>query len=169
MKKLLACLALVFASNYANAALIYAGQWQVDQGPSWSSMPDAYSAQQAAALLFGGDADDYAISSISADASDVNYMGWYSVIGLGGGHLFAEDYLSTNSSQAPGMYYSGDTYRFGDITEAASAFVEDNAQGSSYINYAFRIDATPTPVPAPASLTLLGLALVGFGLRRKVK
>ena len=137
-----ALLTLQFSVS-ASASLMYTfiGQWEVDDGPFWGDQPLAYSGLTAAALLFGGSPSDYAISTLGTDPADVNNMAWYSVLGLGGGHMFAEDYLSTNSSQAAGFYYSGNAaYRFGDITEAASAYVDDNAEGAEFTNFAFLIN-----------------------------
>jgi hypothetical protein len=167
MKRLLAILAVLclvaLGPSIASANFTYVGSWEVDQGPTWSSQPLAYTGQQAAALLFGGNASDYSISTVGQSPSTVNHEAWYSVLGAADGYIFAENYVSTNSSQAPGYYYSGSSYRFNDTTEAASAYVWDNAQGSYYTNYAF----TGSAVPLPPSMLLLGSGLLGLvGWRR---
>jgi hypothetical protein len=170
IRSFLAILAVLFivalGPSIASANYVYVGSWQVDQGPWWTDQPLAYTGQQAAALLFGGNASDYSISTVGLDPLTVNHEAWYSVLGATGGYTFAENYVSTNSSQAPGYYYSGSPYSQGDSTEAASAYVSDNAQGSYYTNYAF----TGSAVPLPPSVFLLGsglLGLAGLGWRRK--
>jgi len=135
-----------FADTYS-----YVGSWEVDQGPAWPNQPTAYSGQQAAALLFGGSASDYVIS-IAPDS--ITYTNWVSVIYLGTGTV-ADDFVQSTN----GLYLtSGDT----------SAYVQDNAQGSYYTNYAWRLDSSATP--EPGSLFLLGTGMVGLAgiLRRKI-
>ncbi len=65
--------ATTLTAGAANAALTFVGAWQVDQGPTWfGSPPDgplAYTGQEAAALLFGGNASDYSISTVSNQAN----------------------------------------------------------------------------------------------------
>jgi hypothetical protein len=161
MKKIV-LLILLFITSQANAGLIFVGQWQVDGGPSWGSEPLVSTGQEAAAFLFGGVASDYSISTIGMDALAIDYMAWYSVLGLAGGHKFAENYVASGSTQAPSYYFSGRNFNPGDFNEAASAYVDDNAIGSQYTNYAF-ISA----VPAPATLALFGIGLAGLGWTRR--
>jgi len=151
----------------ANATPVFVGSWQVDQGPTWyGSPPDgplAYTGQEAAALLFGGSASDYVISTIDDLVANIDNQAWYSIIGYGSSS-FAQDY----SSKYNGLYYGPTSgYPYGDITAAASAYVWDNAQGSQFTNYAFKIAA----VPEPATLALFGLGLFGVAVsqRRKQK
>lgn len=151
-------LTLLLITSHANAALMFVGQWQVDDGPSWGSHPLASTGQAVAALLFGGSASDYSISTLGADALTVDNMAWYSILGLDGGHKFAQDYVAPGSTQAPGYYYSGGSFNSGDASEAASAYVNDNAIGARYTNYAF-IET----VPAPATFALFCTALLGLG------
>ena len=63
------------ASNVAHAAPIYTylGSYAVDDGPDYVTEPHSYTGQQAAALLFGGSASDYAISTIGSDPGDINF------------------------------------------------------------------------------------------------
>lgn len=160
MKKV-CLLILLFIAGQANAGLIFVGQWEVDDGPAWGSAPLAHTGQEAAALLFGGVASDYSISTIGIDALAIDNMAWYSVLGLAGGHKFAEDYLASGSTQSLSFYYSGHNFNSGDFNEAASAYVDDNAIGSQYTNYAFI-----SVVPTPATLALLGIGIACLGWSR---
>lgn len=177
MKKtiLLAMTAIsTFASLPAQAATVFAGSWTVDQGPSWSGSPPngplAYTGQEAAALLFGGLASDYVISTVDNLVANINNMAWYSVIGYNGnqgdgGSLLAQDY----SSKYLGQFYGPTTgYPLASPTAAASAYVSDNARGATFTNYAFRIDAAPgVPEPATWVMMLAGIGAVGAAMRRR--
>ena len=168
MKKILMSLfVLIAASTFffssAIAAPIYVGSWAPynDSAPAWNIAADnngnlAYTAQEAAALLFGGLASDYYISTIDSNPDNINNMAWYDVIGYGAS-AFAEDYFN----KYLGLYYGPITgYTFGNINSPASAFIRDNFV--SNLNYAFRVENTP--VPEPSTALLLGLGLIGTAL-----
>ena len=119
---------------------VFAGAWQVNDGPSWSGSPPdgplAYTGQEAAALLFGGSPGDYVTSTAGSDPNLVNNLAWYATIGFGEQEL-AQDY----SSKYLGLYY-GPTVGYGFSADGpASAYVSDN---SSRTNYAF-VDAAVVP------------------------
>ncbi|HJS45085.1 MAG TPA: PEP-CTERM sorting domain-containing protein [Rhizomicrobium sp.] len=158
----LAAASVILTVPAAEAAPIFVGSWTVDQGPHWSTQPLAYTGQEAAALLFGGLASDYAISTIDNNPGTINFEAWYSILGIGGGTQFAQNYVAPASSQAPGFYYSGASYPFL-ATDAASAYVDDNAIGAKYTNFAFRI----TDVPEPLTLSLFGVGAMGVAAMRR--
>jgi hypothetical protein len=159
LKKLYLCAAAavvgsaVMFAGAANAATYsYVGSWQVDDGPIWWPVPETYTGQEAAALLFGGNASDYVISTISNLVADIDHLTWVSTWGgvCGGvncGTKVAQDYEKSTL----GFYATaGDT----------SAYVSDWAEGSEFTNYAFRV----SPVPLPAALPLLASGLAGLWL-----
>jgi hypothetical protein len=169
--KLLASLAFMFATVIgANAGTVFVGSWSVydPAAPLWNDPafgdngPLAYTAQEAAALLFGGVASDYYISTVSDQVADINHLAWYDVKGWGGA-IFAEDY----SKKFMGAYY-GPTMEFGTSFDdsPASAFVQDNFVFD--LNYAFRV--TPDAVPeSGATAVLLAAGLCGLAyIRRRV-
>ena len=142
----------------AMAATTFVGSWTVDQGPFWSPAPNTYTGQQAAALLFGGSASDYAISTIDDQVADIDHLAWVSTwggdfnvcSGFPCGTKVAENWATSTG----GLYASpGDQ----------SAYVQDWAVGPQFRNYAFRI--TSAPEPASWALMLGGFGLVGLALR----
>ena len=64
---------LVGAVGQVKADYIYIGSWEVDQGPSWTTVPPIYTGQEAAALLFGGSASNYAISTVDSNPANINF------------------------------------------------------------------------------------------------
>ena len=169
MKMTLAAATLAIGVGSADAATYtYVGTWDVYNAlaPSWLEAPPdgplAYTAQEAAALLFGGVASDYVISTVSALVADIDFQGWYDVIGFGGA-IHAQDY----NNKYLGQYY-GPTANYFDndnSDNAASAFVRDNLSGAGAINYAFRVAAVPVPA---AGFLLIG-ALGGLAMVRRRK
>ena len=166
--------ALAITAAPASASYVFAGQWEVDNGPNWTSAPPngplAYTGQEAAALLFGGSASNYAISTINSNPADINFDAWYSVIGYegnqgNGGSLLAQNYVS----KYLGLYYGPTSgYPAQDPGAAASAYVDDNATGPTFTNFAFRIVGT-VPEPATWVMLILGFGMTGAMLRASRK
>ncbi len=171
MKKLSLLLATVAAaamSGTANAAsYIYAGSWSVGDGPEWPTNPRVYTGQEAAALLFGGAAADYAISTIDNNIANINFRahvdGWGNIQYLYGASSAAQNFsLDTGGSgydSAPG------------VGSAYSAYVRDhsNAGDPSTRNYAFRIVNAGVPEPAAWAMMIAGFGLVGGAMRKRTK
>lgn len=158
-----ATIAVAAASSAQAVTYTYVGSWSVGDGPYWRDNPAVYSGQQAAALLFGGVASNYAISTLGTDASAINFQahvdGWGDT-----------QYLSSGSvSQSYSLDSGGAGYNSFPVTGSAySAYVSDHSDAGSpnTVNYAFLISGA---VPEPASWTLMiaGFGLVGAAMRRR--
>jgi hypothetical protein len=168
MKKILLGALVAAAAVAAPAHAVtytYVGSWEVDQGPNWAGSPPdgplAYTGQEAAALLFGGSASNYVTSTVDSNPANIDGNAWYSIIGYGSAQ-FADNY----SSKYLGLYYGPTSgYPNGDSTAAASSYVWDNAQGSSYMNYAFTVAGVPES--ATWAMMLVGMGAIGFAMRRR--
>ena len=171
MKQYLAILALaglLLFPGSASAALMFVGYWDVadSNAPIWSdNSPDgplAYTGREAAALVFGGSASDYSISTVDDTVANIDNMSWYNILGFGGA-IFAQDY----SNKYLGQYY-GPTLTFipGDIGNSASAFVRDGLTQGVERNYAFKDDGITVPEPSVLSMLLLGFSGFAFARRR---
>lgn len=160
MKKLLLA-ALVSAAFGANAAPVYIGSFNVNAGPEWNSNPPVYSAQEAAALVFGGIASNYYISIVpDAITHTAYYNGW----GDHTGRIFAEGYkldFGAPGYNDPNPYLdsSGWLDSNGFSKYAYSAYIND---GLSATNYVFAV-----PEPETYAMMLAGLGLLGLRARRR--
>ncbi|MGH7022537.1 MAG: PEP-CTERM sorting domain-containing protein [Caulobacteraceae bacterium] len=117
-------------TNYAfnSTTLAFVGSWEVDQGPSWTTIPEAYSGVDAAALLFGGTPSDYVISTADNLTADINDLAW----------------VSTYGGACDGTFPCG--------TQVADTFVQGTV-----------------PEPATWAMLTLGVAGLGWSLRRRTK
>jgi hypothetical protein len=148
---------LIGFGGAAHAGLVYVGDWQVDSGPEWTTVPPAYSGQEAAALLFGGTPGEYVISTVNNNPADANDEAWVSTWGgaCAGAFPCGTQVAQNSVVSTGGLYESpGDT----------SAYVDDWAVGSQYTNYAFLVTAG-VPEPASWAMLLAGVGFVGGGLR----
>jgi hypothetical protein len=164
----LAALAGVVVSAGAASATTYTyvGDWAVGQAsaPVWTSDPPVYSGQQAAALLFGGVASDYVISTVDSNPADINFMAH--VDGWGD-----PTYLTSTVSESYSLSTNGPGYNddYGVFGSAYSAYVYDHScavggpycaggGGESAFNYAFVVSSTPLP----STWTMLIAGFVGL-------
>ena len=160
--------AALLSAGMANAAYVFAGSWRVDQGPAWDGSgatgPLAYTAQEAAALLFGGQASEYVISTAGKAPGAADHLAWYSILG-GGIGILDEDY----DVKYLGQYYGPTAHHDNGAFDVASAYVNDSAVGDRFTNYAFHFvdDSQAVPEPATWVLAIMGFGLAGAVLRRR--
>ncbi len=160
-----AAMALSFAASTAGASTFtFVGSWLVADGPLWSSGGvQSLSGLEVAALLFGGSASDYAISTIDMDPDHINHSAFLDGYG-------DTTYLTTPASEGfVGVFGSSYDQGYGNY----SAYVFDHACGIYYCdggggdlarNYAFRADGG-VPEPATWGLMLMGFGGLGAALR----
>jgi hypothetical protein len=158
--------ALALASLMCGSALaqIFVGSYQVSNGPQWTTNPPVYSAQEAAALIFGGFASVYVISTNpnTTDPTTITHTGWYD----GWGEPCTEQPENFKLDVAPPGYQFP-----GGLDTSWSAYVSDH--GCSQTNYVWRLPPAGTPIPTLGEWALVALAAaVGlFGIvavRRRV-
>lgn len=157
------------ASGGAVATPIYIGSFNVFDGPSWQTAPVPLSARQTAALLFGGEALDYAIS---IDPTVITHTAWLDGVGDLQYLLTAapEDFV-----QAPGsglyddiLAYSAWVCDHADCM-ADGYLVNEGWAGFNYTNYVWKLNVTdpnPNPVPVPSTVALLLGAAFIYRLRK---
>ena len=156
MKLLLA--ASVATLAVAADAATYVGSWSVDQGPSWTVVPAAYTGQEAAALLFGGPASKYRISTVDSNPANIDRQAWVSVWFAGSfpdcaGFPCGRKVADTVVTSTGGLYQNpGDE----------SAYVADWAIGREFTNFAFAV-----PEPTSWAMLIAGFGLVGAAARRR--
>jgi hypothetical protein len=166
MRNLILFFALAAVSMTASATPVYeyVGSWFVDDGPSINdqnarqTLP-VLSGIEAAAYIFGGNAEDYVTSTVSDQVADINFSAWMDgwadpfTYGLLGNPAAQDLHIDINND---GLYLLpfGRGYAY-------SAYVSDHAVHLQ--NFAFRL----TSVPEPTSLVLLTLGIIGLGFSRK--
>jgi len=153
----------MFSGTAAATPLTYVGSFNVFDGPSASTAPQAMSARQAAALLFGGAYTDYAVSTLdSPDWTTVTHTAWVD-------GFYDSQFLVTAASED---FYAGDNDGLYTDFGNYSAYVCDHAEcqsegfpinagqdGLNYTNYVWRLNAaTPVPEPSSPAVVLAGLA-----------
>lgn len=172
LKLILGACALVL-STHSWAAPVYnfAGSWIVGDGPDNASNPQVYSGREAAALLFGGSAMNYVVSTVDNDPANINFMSYLD--GYGDDQYLFTPAADTFSLSSNGGGYANDpSYsafvldhtcfnRYLDLSESCTGY------GTEFVNYAFRVGEND--VPEPAILALFGAALLGLSIARRKK
>lgn len=147
----------------------FAGSWIVGNGPDQSINPPVYSGRDAAALLFGGNATDYVISTIDSDPANINFMAYLDGFAIENEMIamFADTYsLSSNG----GGYSNDPSYSAYVLDHSCFNRYFDPAQacdgyGTQFVNFAFRSDNNN--VPEPTTLALFGIALLALSAKRR--
>jgi hypothetical protein len=151
---------LALSAGAANAVTyVFAGSWFVGQGPpAFPTAPATLSAVEAAALLFGGTAADYAISTIDDNVANINFLAHVDQYG-------SATFITTSVAQN----YKVDTGAAGyNVNGDTSAYVFDHASPTTGVgrNFAFRISGV-VPEPATWAMMIIGFGASGAMLRRR--
>lgn len=144
-------------------AYTYVGYFDGLTGPNFWDNPPCYTGQEAAALIFGGVPDDYAISTNTniTDPNTITFTAWMVTWGIAG---WAEHRQNHKHDIGNVGYYDP-----GGCGTATSAYIWDNPPppGSS-INYVWRVEAIQNvPVSNWALFTGLSLILLFAVIRLK--
>lgn len=144
----------------------YVGSYSVGDGPDAASNPIVYSGQSAAALLFGGNASDYAISTNGTDPIDINFRAYAdgrSVDGVTGADIPSTGFLGNPAWEGYSLSINnngGTVTGYSSAYYAYSAFVRDNTVPGEYVNYVFNrvatADANGFTKTGAGTLTLTG-------------
>ena len=151
---------LALSAGAANAVTyVFAGSWLIGDGPAaFPTAPAVLSGVETAALLFGGTAADYVISSIDSSVAHINFMA--RVDGFGPASNFntvvAQDFKADVGAAGYGQV--------GDF----SAYVKDHQPVGVDIgrNYAFRVSGV-VPEPGAWAMMIVGFGATGLLLRRR--
>jgi hypothetical protein len=139
------------------ATFQFVGSFVVDNGVDWNTNPPVYTGQEAAALLFGGSAANYAISTNSntTDPATITHTAWYD----GWGEPCSEFAENFSLDVAPPGYRDP-----GGLGTSWSAYVSDHGCGQT--NYVWRRigAAAATPVPTLDVWALIALAMLLCGV-----
>jgi len=158
MKTIILALATAAVLSTGASAATFVGSWRVDSGPSWTVVPPAYTGVATAALLFGGPASKYRISTVDSNPLNIDDQAWVSVWFASSfsdcaGFPCGRKVSSTAVTSTGGLYQNpGDE----------SAYVRDWAVGAEFTNYAFAV-----PEASTWAMLIAGFGLVGAAARRR--
>jgi hypothetical protein len=170
MKTALLSVCFLFsAAVFAGPIYNYVGSWFVDQGPVWSErdafgnyITPVFSGQEAAAFIYGGNAEDYVISTVSDQVNDINFKAWMD--GWGDPTTYGWSGTPADHNLHIDIDGNGLYATVGGYKSAYSAYVRDH--GLHLQNFAFKVTQE---VPEPGIIGMLLFGLLGLGLARRKK